>query len=91
MMVLNQKKVTLVKEDTTTRRNPYSTLGIYLTAVNFVQYRQVADNRREKEEAKKETAKKTATRKVHLQLKRSEDFYRCIKSMNSLSSSTTDG
>ena len=42
------------------------------------------------EEAKKITAKTTATRKIHLQLKRSEAFDMCINSMNSLSSSNTD-
>ena len=88
-MVLKQKKVKLVNEDTITRRNPDSTLGIYLTAVKVAQCRQVAENRREKEEAKKETANNTSTKKVHLQLKRSEAFDRCIKSINSLSSSTT--
>ena len=42
------------------------------------------------DEAKKITAKKTATRKIHLQLKRLEAFDMCINSMNSMSSSTTD-
>ena len=56
----------------------------------MAQCRQVAVNRREKEEAKKTTAKKTATRKVHLQLKRYEDFDRRINSMKILSLSTTD-
>ena len=48
------------------------------------------ENRREMEEAKNITENKTAIRKVHLQLKRSEAFDMCINSMNSLSSSTTD-
>ena len=39
---------------------------------------------------KKITAKKTATRKILLQLKKSEAFYMCINSMKSLSLSTTD-
>ena len=52
--------------------------------------RQVAANRREMDEAKNITAKKTATRKILLQVKRSEAFDMCINSMNSLSSSTTD-
>ena len=56
----------------------------------MAQYRQVDADRIEKEEAKKLTAKNTATRKFHLQLKISEAFDRCINSMNSLSSSTTD-
>ena len=42
------------------------------------------------EEAKKTTEKKTARRKVHLQLKIYEAFDRCIKSTNSLSSFTTN-
>ena len=42
------------------------------------------------DEAKKITAKKTATRKILLQLKRSEDFDMCINSMKSLYSSTTN-
>ena len=46
--------------------------------------------RREMDEAKKITAKKTATRKILLQLKRSEAFDMCINSMNSLSLSTTN-
>ena len=32
-----------------------------------------------------------ATRKIYIELKRSEDFDMCINSMNILSSSTTDG
>ena len=47
----------MANEDTTTRRNPDLTSGIYLTAVKVAQYRQVADNRREKEEEKKVTSK----------------------------------
>ena len=42
------------------------------------------------DEAKKITSKKTATRKILLQLKRSEAFDICINSMNSMYSSTTD-
>ena len=41
------------------------------------------------DEAKKITAKKTATRKIHLHLKRSEDFDGCINFMNILSLSNT--
>ena len=89
MMILKKKKVKLENEETTTRRNPDSTSVIYLTAVKVAQYIQVDGNRREKEETKV-TAKKTPTRKVYLQLKQSEAFDRCIKSMNILSSSTTD-
>ena len=90
MMIHKKKKVKLANEDSNTRRNPDSTSGIYLTAVKVAQYRQVAANRREMEDAKKITAKKTSTRKVHLQIKISEDFDRCINSMNSLSLSTTN-
>ena len=42
------------------------------------------------DEAKNITAKKTATRKILLQLKMSEAFDMCINSMNSLSLSNTD-
>ena len=45
----------------------------------------MAENRREKEEAKNITSKKTATRNVHLQLNISEDFDGFINSVNSLS------
>ena len=90
MMIIKQKKVKLENEDANTRRNLNSISGIYLTAVKVSQCRQVAVNRREMEEAKKITAKKTATRKVHLQLKISKAFDVCINSMNSLSSSNTN-
>ena len=76
MMVFKHSKANLVNEDTATRRNPDSTSGIYLTAVKVAQYIKVAENRREKKEAKNITSKKTATRKIHLQLKRSEAFDR---------------
>ena len=39
MMNLKKKKVKLENKDTTTRRNPVSTQGIYLTAVKLEQYR----------------------------------------------------
>ena len=68
MMVLKQKEENLVNEDTTTRRNPYLNSVIYLTAVKVAQCRQLADNKREKEEAKKTTSNKIATIRVHLQL-----------------------
>ena len=42
------------------------------------------------EEAKNITAKKTATRKIHLQHKRSEAYYMCINSENRLYLYTTD-
>ena len=74
MMVFKHRKVKLVNEDTATRRNPDFTSGIYLTAVKVAQCIKVAENRREKKEAKNITAKKTATRKINLQLKQSEAF-----------------
>ena len=88
MAVQKQKKARLVNDETSLR-NPDSISGIYLTATKVAQCRLVAENRREKEEAKKETEKKTFTRKLHLQQKRYEDFQKCQDSMNSLSSSTT--
>ena len=42
------------------------------------------------DEAKKITAKKTATRNFLLQVKRSKAFDMCVNSMNSLSSYSTD-
>ena len=90
MMIHQKKKVKLADEDSNTRRNLNSTSGIYLAAAKVAQCRQVAANRREVDEAKNITAKKTATRKVLLQVKRSGAFDMCINSMNSLSSSTTD-
>ena len=55
--ILHQKKL-ISDNDVTTRNNPDSSLGIYLTTAKVVQYRLVSENRRYKEEAKKETAKK---------------------------------
>ena len=74
MMIHHQKKVKPEDEDANTSSNLNSTSGIYLTASKVVQCRQVAVNRREMDEAKKITAKKTATRKFLLQLNRSEAF-----------------
>ena len=85
MMIHQQKKVKLGDEDANTRRNPNSTSGIYFTAAKVTQCRQVAANRREIDEAKKITEKKTATGKVLLQLKRYEAFDIFINSINSLS------
>ena len=75
--------------DVTSRRNPDSNSGIYLTSAKVAQCRLVAKNRREEEEAKKETVKKTATRNFHLQQKQYEAYQKCQESTNSLSSSTT--
>ena len=90
MMILNKKKIKLSNEDANTRRNPNSTSVIYLATVKVAQCREVAANRIETEEAKKITAKKIATRKVHIQLNISEAFDMCINSMNSLYSYTTN-
>ena len=81
---MKQKKVRLV-EDETSRRNPDSSSGIYLTAAKVKKCRLVADNRRENEEAKKETAKKTAPQKLYLQQKKYKSFQKCEDSMDSLS------
>ena len=90
MMIHKQKKVKLANKETTNRRNPDWTLGIYFTAFKVAQYIHVAENRREKGEAKKVTEKKTATRKMHIRLNKHEAFDRCINSMKSLSLSTTN-
>ena len=63
MMIPNKKKVKLANEDTTTRRNPVSTSGIYLTAVKVAQCRHVVANRREMEEAKIYTSKEDSHKK----------------------------
>ena len=89
MMILKQKQVKLANEYTNTRMNPDLTSVIYLTTVKVAQYREVDENRIEKEEAKKVTAKKKATRKVHLHFKQSEAFDRCINSTNNIFSSNT--
>ena len=75
--------------DETSTRSPGSSSGIYLNAAKVVQCRLVAENRKETEEAKNETAKKTSTIKLHLQQKRCEAFQKCQHSMNNLSSSPT--
>ena len=87
MMMLQQNKVNS-NNDVTTRKNPDSSPGIYLTAAKVAQYRLVAENKRDKEKAKKETAKKTAAQKLCLQQNRSEDFHKCQDSMYSLLLST---
>ena len=55
--------------DETYIRNPDSISVIYITDAKLEQCRSLAENRREKEEAKKEIAKKTFIRKFHLQQK----------------------
>ena len=66
MAILNQNKVRLINDETS-MRNPYYSSGIYLTAAKVAKCRLVADNMKEKEEAKRETAKKTAKRNFYLQ------------------------
>ena len=55
--------------DETSRGNPDYVLVIYLTAAKVAQCILVDENRIEKVEAKKKTANKTDTRKLHLQQK----------------------
>ena len=86
MIIIQFKNVGLVK-DVTYRRNPYSNSGIYLNSAKIVQYRLVAENRREKEEAKKETANNTSTQKLYPQQKQCEYFQKCQESMNIILSS----
>ena len=64
-MILQKKKVRLVNHVTSRRKPDYSS-RIYLTDARVAQYRLVAGNKREKEEAKNKTAKNTATRKLYL-------------------------
>ena len=86
MEILNQKKARLANydNDISTRKNPNPTSGIYLTAAKLAQCIMVAENRREKEEVKKETAKKTAARKVCLQQKLSEAFQKFQDCMDNI-------
>ena len=88
MMILQKNNLRLVNA-INLRMNPDSTLGIYLASAKLAQCILVADNRIEKEEAKKETAKKKFTPNLHLQQKRCEDFQKCQYPMNSLSLSPT--
>ena len=60
MMILKQKKTRLANNETSMKNIDYISL-IYLTDDKVAQFRLVAENRKEKEETKKETAKKTAT------------------------------
>ena len=84
MTTLNQKNTRLVNDETSTRNPDLSTI-IYLTAAKLAQCRLLSENRREKEEAKNETSKKTATQKLNLQKKRCEDIQKCQYSINSIS------
>ena len=87
-MILKKKKLNLEMRTPTPGDTLIQLWGSTSTAVEVKKIRKVTAIRREIEEANKITAKKTATRKVHLQIKRSETFDMCIKSMKSLSSST---
>ena len=89
MEILHQKKARFVNDETT-RKNPDSGSVIYITTSKVAQCRLVAENRREKEEAKKVTSKKISTIKVYLQLKRYGTFDRCINSIKILSLSTNN-
>ena len=51
--------------DETSMRNPDLSTRIYLTATNVEKCRLLSENMKGKEEAKKETAKKTATQNFH--------------------------
>ena len=88
MAILNKGNLRLVNDEKSTM-NTDSSSGIYLTVFKVEKYTLVADNRIEKEEAKKETAKKKFTPNLHLQQKRCEDFQKCQYPMNSLSLSPT--
>ena len=50
-MILQQKMARFLNYETS-RRNPDSSFGIYLTAAKVAQYRLVVENRKEKEEKK---------------------------------------
>ena len=76
MSIMQKKKVRL-KKYVTTRKNYDSILVIYLTDAEGAQCRLVDENRREKEEVKKESAKKIDAPKLCLQQNRSEGFHRC--------------
>ena len=57
MEIMKQKRARMENDisDMNTRNNPDPTSGTYLTAVKLAPYKMVAENMREKEEAKKET------------------------------------
>ena len=76
-MILNKKKVTLVNDETSSR-NPDSSLGIYLTTDKVSQYRLVAENRREKEEAKRKQ-KRRQPPKIFIFSKKDLKIFRSAK------------
>ena len=82
MTIINQKKVILVNDETSTRNPGFST-RIYHTAGEIAQCILVSDIRREKVEAKKETTKKTANQKLHLQQNRCGAFQKLQDYINS--------
>ena len=71
-------------------RNHDLSTGINLTAAKVSQCRLVDDITIEREEAKKETAKKIAIQNLHIQQKRSEDFHKYQEYMYSLLLSTSE-
>ena len=73
----------------TTTKKPDPSSGIYRTTAEVAQYRSVAENRREKKEAKKETGNKTAAQRMCLQQNISEAFQKSQDSMYSISLSTS--
>ena len=89
-MIILQKNKVIFDNVITNRKNPYPSLGIYLISYKVAQFRLMDKNKREKEQANKKKAKKTTSRKLCLQEKRSEDFQKYQDSMNSLLLSTTE-
>ena len=81
-MIINQKKLILVNDETSTSNPGFST-GIYLNVNKVAQCILVSDNTREKVEAKKETTKKTANQKLHLQQNRCGAFQKLQDYINS--------
>ena len=68
-MAILQKKKVILENDVTNGNNPDLSLVIYLTTAKVPQYRLVAGNKREKQEAKKETTKNTVNKKLCLRTK----------------------
>ena len=73
-----QKNKVILENDVTTRRNPNSILLIYHTADKLAQFRLVDENKREEEEAKKETENKTSA-KICVFIKRDINIFRNTK------------
>ena len=83
MTTINQKNVILVNDETSMSNPDVSTI-IYFTAAKVAQCGLLSGNRRKKEEKKRETSKKIANRKLHLQKNRCEDIHKCQDSINSI-------